>query len=50
MNIETLVSCPDCASQCQIDFQRKRGTVLIDCPNCGIQRLIPEYDESVVIG
>jgi len=50
MKIETLVACPDCASKCSIDFQRKRGTVIIDCPECGMNRLIPDYDESVIIG
>jgi Zn ribbon nucleic-acid-binding protein len=49
MKIETLVACPDCMSQCSIDFNRKRGTVIIDCPDCGIDRLVPDYDESVVL-
>lgn len=51
MNINTVVQCPDCGAQAAINFNRKRGTVKIECDTCsGSNEIIPDYDETVVIG
>jgi len=44
------VLCNDCGEQATVDSNRKRGTVLIDCDCDEHRRIVPSYDESVVIG
>jgi len=51
MNVNTLVACPECGAQCRVTFNRKRGTVKIECDECSERNeIIPDYDETVVIG
>lgn len=49
MNINTLVSCPDCGQQCTMYVKKQSRTLRIECPSCGITDYVPEYDERVVI-
>jgi len=50
MNVDAYVECPECGESATVDFQRKRGTVMIHCECDDRRELIPSYSESVVIG
>ena len=49
MNVDAYIECPKCEESATIDFQRKRGTIKMDC-GCDRREIILEYSESVVIG